>query len=177
MRFMRIRTKVILAVVAVSIITVSIIMGYRYYAPDSWGADGELSLLIDGDTINMTLNDTPNMTYRLTNIGNTDLRVFWGYPCIRSQLNYFTNNTTVKWVGPVAAPPPASYFNNDRLIVIKAHESIVDTAQISLTLWDIKNNETYGFFIHYRCVSSYPLITHPYWKGELWSNQVKVNVS
>jgi hypothetical protein len=38
-------TKIIITIVAVSIISVSIIIGYQYHAIYSWGADGELSLL------------------------------------------------------------------------------------------------------------------------------------
>jgi len=140
---MKKRTMTILTILAISMIIATAITGYQFYADDSggadgesWGAGGELSLKMDRDTINMTLNDTPTMRYTLANIGNTDLRVFWAYPCIKPQLYYFTNNSTVRWVGPNAAPPPASYFNNDRLIVINAHDSIVEDAKISKDLWE-----------------------------------------
>jgi hypothetical protein len=174
---MRKVVKMSIMIPALLLLVVASFIGYQYYSVHSWGANGKLTLRIANGTVNMSLNDTPTIEYVLANVGDTDLRVFWAYPGLKGQMYYLANNSSVRWVGPIAKPPPDTYYNNDRLIVLKAHESRSETTTISKRSWDITANETYRFLLHYECTASYPRITLPYWKGELWSNELIVTVA
>jgi hypothetical protein len=149
--------------------------GYYYISVYSWGAEGRLSLELEGDTVNMTVNDTSTTRYILSNTGDTDLRVLWTEPCLRVRLFHFNNNTSVQRLSPPARSYPESFFTNDKLVVVKAHSSIFATAQISKEQWNIRPNETYKWVVYLLC-ESYPEITVPYWNGAIKSNEVIVNV-
>jgi len=151
--------------------------GYHYITVYSWGADGRLSLELEGDAINMSVNDTSTTRYILSNTGDTDLRVLWTEPCLGVRLFHSGNNTSVRWLGPAVKPVPDSYFTNDKLAVVNAHSSISGMAQVSKELWDIRQNETYKLVVYLWCKSTYPDITVPYWKGTLKSNEIRINVN
>ena len=138
---------------------------------EDWGDDGELQLNLFSDEDEMELYGSINVTYELSNIGDSDLRIL--YP-IGPNIHIFdSNNNSVQWMGEVMPTPPSP--KNGDLKVLRKGESKSFNYIINTEYWDLHHNESYRIFGEY-ISGEQDQITLPYWKGELKSNEIYINL-
>ncbi len=155
----------------VIVFAIAILIYQFAFGPMSWGREGELELAISLANDTMPLDGSIKCSYVLANTGDSDLRIL--RPYLPSLVLFDSNNTTVRWVGPVAEPPPPD--TNDDLVTIRAGESWSVEVVISASWWDLRANETYRVVATYRSREE-SRVTLPYWEGELSSNEVYFTV-
>ena len=173
------RDKMMIGGMAATMVVVTLLVGYflivPYMAERSWGAEGELDLTISSDQTTIDINDSITVTYTLTNIGDTPLRViadfsFWGPPMSL----YDANGDQVDYIGPMYAPEKDFDRGPPDHIVLKAGKSKSYSNTFSQDNWDIQEGQTYKVVGHYSAYENE--ISLPNWHGELESNEISFNV-
>ena len=139
---------------------------------NSWGEEGELTIPLSIDKTSMEINSSINITEKIRNNGSSKIRVV--IP-LSSQLKlYDSNNNSVNWIGPNEKPPEPP--TNDDLKILKPEENLSYIHIITNDLWELKQNETFRCIVHYY-MSEQSGVTLPFWKGEIWSNEVFFKVT
>jgi hypothetical protein len=156
---------------AVVVLVVGLLVCDFAYGPMSWGRDGDLELTIEVDPGTMPFDGAISCNYTLTNTGDTDLRVLLpSRPWISI---YETNDTSVRWVGPVTG---RGHFTDDDLVTIRAGMSRSWELDISSQRWGLSANETYRV-VGFLTTEGPDGVTLPHWQGELTSNEVTFDVA
>jgi hypothetical protein len=135
----------------------------------SWGDKGDLALTITSDRTNMTLKGTIIVTYTLTNVGTTKLRVLEPQNFILTHPKNL-NNTSVGYRGPVPSIGPDPSDRN--LFVLGPGKSRSYTDELRGHDWALEVNKTYKIVAGYSSKDVRGTFTLPYWKGELSSNEI-----
>lgn len=165
------RLFLISGITIIIIILLASLSYFLYFEPRSWGDEGELSIVLTIDKKVMGLDGQLNITEKITNSGSTKLRII--RPFMSLVRLYNSNNTTVEWVGRVADPPAPP--TNDNLEILKPGENINLIHIVANWKWALEGNQTYRAISQY-ISSDHDDITLPYWKGEIWSNEVYFHV-
>ena len=169
---MRCMQKMIFAI-PIMLLVVSISTYFIYFEPRSWGDDGDLVISISTDKTEINITDTINVTFTFHNDGDSDLRIVPPMYHTKYIQIYDSNNTLVKYIGPLVARP---LLNNDDLETLKSNDVKSYSWSISNSIFDIRSNETYRMVGHYPKQSKED-ITLPFWTQELFSREIIIQVN
>jgi len=155
-----------------SIIIIMIISTYFFIIkPFTWGDKSDLILTLSCNQNEMNINDSVEITYKLTNIGNNNLRIL--YP-IGQRINLIDqNNNSIAWIGPDYPTPPDP--TNKDLHKLKEGKNYSIIYTISFEHWKIQSNSTIsieGIYIS----GDQSKLWLPFWKGELYSNIIDIEI-
>ena len=154
---------VVIALLLVLAMLLPVIQNY------TWGDKGELALTITSDRTNMTMKSRIIVTYTLTNMGKSKLRVLEPQGFILAHVRNL-NNTSVDYQGPAPSPPPDP--SDGSLFVLGPGKSRSYTDEVTARDWDIEVNRTYKIGAGYSSKNVEGTMTLPYWKGDLGSNEI-----
>jgi len=139
----------------------------------SWGDKGDLALTITSDGTNMTLKGKITVTYTLTNVGTTKMRVLEPQSFILVHVKNI-NNTHVDYRGPLPSRPPDP--TDGDLFVLAPGKSRSYTDEVKGHDWAIEVNKTFKIAAGYSSKDVQGTFTLPYWKGELSSNEIIITI-
>jgi hypothetical protein len=173
------RDKMIIGGMAGAMVMVTLVVGYFMIVPymeaRSWGEDGDLELTISSQETSVDINDSISVTYTLTNVGDTPLRVvvdfsMWGPPMSL----YDSNGDHVDYIGPMYSIEKDYYSGPPDHIVLKPGKSKSYSNSFSRDSWDIQEGQTYRVVGHYSAYENE--ISLPNWHGDLESNEIFISV-
>ena len=173
------RDKMMIGGMAGAMLIVTVLVGYFMIVPymeaRSWGADGELELTISSEQTAIDINDSISVTYTLTNVGDTPLRVvadfrYWGPPMSL----YDSNGEHVDYIGPMYAMEKDYDRGPPDHIVLKPGKSRSYSNKFSQDNYDIQEGQTYKVVGHYSAYENE--LSLPNWHGDLESNEIFFDV-
>ena len=135
-----------------------------------WGEEGDLEITISANKNAIKINESLIVTITYQNKGSTDLRILH-IGGINAVL-FDSNNSSVKFIGPI---DDRALYNNDDLDIVRSRSTKSYSCPINNYNWDLKINETYKVLFYYKIYSEEE-ITLPFWKEELWSNEIYFKV-
>lgn len=160
----------ILPIIVIIIILLAVV-SYLYQVNrelHSWGEEGLLSVEIELDK-NVTMKfEGAIVNYKLTNIGDTKLRVLLKWKSLTDLLIIRDENGTYMYCQVVWEPPPDP--KNSDLEILEPGESTGRTLKISEQYYDFNSNSTYSVWGKYM-MHDVEYLTLPYWKGEIYTEE------
>jgi hypothetical protein len=129
--------------------------------------------MITSDTTNMTLTGKIIVTYKLTNVGTTKLRVLEPQSFFLVHVVNL-NNTSVEYRGPAPAPP--AHPTDKSLFVLAPGRSRSEKCEVRGRDWAVELNRTYKIVSGYYAQPVESTIDLPYWSGKVMSNEIPFTV-
>jgi hypothetical protein len=141
---------------------------------DDGGAEGDLALEISLDQYMMTEDQSITLEFKVINNGITKLRVLFPNWFMEDRLIIVKDENGMALNCIVEYEPPPPVENSD-LRELEPDDYYIRDFEISKYIWDFESGNNYsiqGRFSDYK----YPELSKLYWRGEIYSNIVNLEV-
>ena len=160
--------------ILIIILIVFSLLAIYFILPPTDYYEGELQLTMTADTHFVNINESFNVTYVLTNVGNTTVRLIdmsqrMGIDTVVMDSNY-TEIHDPMWYAGICG------YNKEDLVKLAPGSTLSVTYSTQLYSSYINSTAHYYFKGVFRTVGAYSDDSGSFWEGEIESNYLKILV-